>query len=143
MTQNNETVFVTGKGAKDKMWLIWGLVSIAGFLILVGIAGAGGGTVVGLPGGIVFGIVFLVNYFRFQHAYIQVTNLRVLGKGTNGNADIPLNRIKNISRGFGSAITIKYIAPNGALKRAIFPKMENTEQIFNAIYSLTTAPPPQ
>lgn len=139
MTQNNETVFVTGKGAKDKMWLIWGLVSIAGFLILAGIAGAGGGAVVGLPAG----IVFLVNYFRFQHAYIQVTNLRVLGKGTNGNADIPLNQIQNVSLGLGTAIAIKYIAPTGKLKTARFPKMENTEQIFNAIYSLTTAPPPQ
>lgn len=140
MTQNNETVFVTGKGAKNKAYLIAGLVWVAGLIILLSIMPSGGRvTVTGVP----IGLVLLIDYFRFQHAYIQVTNLRVAGKAAYGNVDIPLNRIQNISRGFGSTITIKYIAPNGALKRAIFPKMENTEQIFNAIYSLTTAPPPQ
>ncbi len=143
LLQNGETVFITGVGMKNKTHLICGLVCIGlGFgLSIIFSSILQGGSVL-FWGAIVWGIAYLVWYFKFQKMNITVTNFRIMGRCIyRKSISIPLQFVNAVQVESNGNLKIMFIN-NGKQDTVFFPKMENTEQIYNAIYSLVFAPPP-
>lgn len=138
--QNNETVFVTGRGMKNKSVLVCGWILIAGGIIL-SIAFSSGSAAVFFWGAVVYGIIDLSWYFRYQKMTIAVSDLRIMGKAiAQSSVNIPLGQVTAVMIQRNGFLKVTYHC-SGAQRSVRFPKMENTEQIYNAIYSLTSAPP--
>lgn len=138
--QNNETVFVTGRGTKNKSVLARGWVLIAGGIVL-SIAFSSGGAAVFFWGAVVYGIIDLSWYFRYQKMTIAVSDLRIMGKAiAQSSVNILLGQVTAVMIQRNGLLKVTYHC-SGAQRSVRFPKMENTEQIYNAIYSLTSAPP--
>ncbi len=139
--QNGETIFVTGKGMKIPVNLIAGSICVGLGIILGAVFSSEGYSVV-FYGAFVYGIAYIVMYFRYLKMTIAVSNLRIMGRCVyHSSIDIPLGQVNSVQIKGNGFLWVFYTNNSGKQKKAIFPKMENTEQIYNAIYSLTSAPP--
>lgn len=140
--QNGETVFITGMGMKNQTCLTAGLIGIGlgiGLSILFSSI-LGGGSVL-FWGAIVWGIGQLIWYFKFLKMNISVTNFRIMGRCIyRKSVSIPLQCVNAVQVENNGNLKIMFIN-NGKQDTVYFPKMENTEQIYNTIYSLVFAPP--
>lgn len=137
LNYQNETVFISGGGAKITSCLVAGLIGIALGIILTALSG-GFVIVYGLP---LYGIASIIRYFTFKGMSISVSNLRITGKAVGkSNVNISLSQIRLVQIQNNGFLRIYYADSFGKQKKVIFPKMDNTEQIANAIYSLIAPP---
>ncbi|MDE7231293.1 MAG: hypothetical protein K2N56_12495 [Oscillospiraceae bacterium] len=139
--QNGETIFVTGKGMKMPAVLIAGFVLI-GISTALSVAFSSEFFTIIFGVAIIYGIGCIIMYFKYQHMTISVSNLRIMGSEVyHSYVDISLSRVNGVQLNGNGFFTVTYINDSGKQKKAVFPKMENSEQICNAIYSLISAPP--
>ena len=137
---NGETVFITGGSPKHYSYIGWGLGCLSLGIILTAVTDAAGFPVL-FYGLIIWGILYTVMFFVVMTMHIAVSNYRVTGKCFYRKVDISLGSITDVNIQPNGSLAVKYFV-NRAQKTAVFPKMENTQQIYNAIYSLVFTPPP-
>lgn len=139
--QNGETIFVTGKGMKIPAVLIVGFICLGLGIILSAVFSSQSYSVV-FYGAFFYGIGYIVWFFKYLKMTIAVSNLRITGRCIyHKHIDIPLGNVNSVQIVRNGFLWVFYTNNSGKQKKAIFPKMENTEQIYNAIYSLISAPP--
>lgn len=137
LNYQNETVFISGGGAKIPSCLVAGLIGIALGIILTALSG-GYYVYYALP---LSGIIGIIRYYSYMGMNISVSNLRITGKAVGkSNVNILLSQIRLVQIQNNGFLRIYYADSFGKQKTVTFPKMDNTEQIANAIYSLIAPP---